>query len=163
MRSATCERTSRFTIRSGFIKRWTIKRQRRSIRADKTSFLEWVCFVLFSTKNCLDFWDHHTSLVSSNATLLKMLFFSLINNIRCPRQIYQGSVLTRFLQLISPLNNLIMAHFSLALRICWWYDIASKFLEGLRHYFKVWMVYVLCGSDFSNRRSYFSYCVLQYL
>src|SRR5260370_2793699 len=54
-----CERTSRFTIRSGFIKRWTIKRQRRSIRADKTSFLEWVCFVLFSTKNCIDFWDHH--------------------------------------------------------------------------------------------------------
>ncbi len=23
------------------------------------SFLEWLCFVLFSTKNCLDFWDHH--------------------------------------------------------------------------------------------------------
>src|SRR5712691_11251626 len=58
--SAICERTSRFTIRSGFISRWTIKRQRRSIRADKTSFLEWLGFVLFSTKTCLDFWDHHT-------------------------------------------------------------------------------------------------------
>src|SRR5713101_5623877 len=57
---AICERTSRLTIRSGFINRWTIKRQRRSIRADKTSFLEWLGFVLFSTKNCLDFWDHHS-------------------------------------------------------------------------------------------------------
>ena len=59
MRCATCERTSRFTITSGFIKRWTIKHQRRSIQADKTDILEWLCFVLFSTKNCLDFWDHH--------------------------------------------------------------------------------------------------------
>src|SRR6266550_556178 len=57
--SAICERTSRFTIRSDFIKRWTIKRQRRSIRADKTSFLERLCFVLFLPSNCLDFWDHY--------------------------------------------------------------------------------------------------------
>src|SRR5438128_11430715 len=66
MRCATCERTSRFTITSGFIKRWTIKHKRRSIQADKTDILEWLCFVLFSTKNCLDFWDHHSTLPSSS-------------------------------------------------------------------------------------------------
>jgi len=27
------------------------------------SFLEWMCFVLFLTKNCLDKWDHHSDLV----------------------------------------------------------------------------------------------------
>jgi hypothetical protein len=39
------------------------------------SFLEWMCFVLFLTQNCLDFWDHHNIYPISQWLYLKLKWF----------------------------------------------------------------------------------------
>lgn len=52
----------------------------------KMPLLVWLSSILFSTKNCLDFWDHHTSLLSpspSHLLPISRCVFSLHSRSHC--------------------------------------------------------------------------------